>query len=131
MANVALIANVSNAGSEIAGQTLLVIQRPDRYQTGIRRQPATIESSPVPLLLLYFPTTYATVNSEIELGIISVGTGNDLARSLGLPYNKPEKALEVILTGGHIKVDVGWEAKYTEGIRVPGMEEIDLGEFIS
>ena len=73
----------------------------------------------------------ATVNSEIELGIISVGTVNDLARSLGLPYNKPEKALEVILTGGPTEVDVGWEAKYTEGIRVPGMEEIDLGEFIS
>ena len=51
----------------------------------------------------------ATVNSEIELGIISVGTGNDLARSLSLPYNKPEKALEVILTGGPTKVDVGWE----------------------
>ena len=51
----------------------------------------------------------ATVNSEIELGIISVGTGNDLARSLGLPYNKPQKALEVILTGGPTKVDVGWE----------------------
>ncbi len=51
----------------------------------------------------------ATVNSEIELGIISVGTGNDLARSLSLPYNKPEKALEVILTGGPTKIDVGWE----------------------
>ncbi len=51
----------------------------------------------------------ATVNTEIELGIISVGTGNDLARSLGLPYNKTEKALEVVLTGGPTKVDVGWE----------------------
>ncbi len=51
----------------------------------------------------------AVVNSEIELGIISVGTGNDLARSLKLPYNKPEKALEVVLTGGPAKIDVGWE----------------------
>ena len=51
----------------------------------------------------------ATVNTEIELGVISVGTGNDLARSLGLPYNKPEKALEVVLTGEPTKVDVGWE----------------------
>ena len=51
----------------------------------------------------------ATVNTEIELGVISVGTGNDLARSLGLPYNKPEKALEVVLTGEPAKVDVGWE----------------------
>ncbi|MCZ6562068.1 MAG: diacylglycerol kinase family protein [Acidobacteriota bacterium] len=51
----------------------------------------------------------ATVNTGIELGIISVGTGNDLARSLDLPYNQPEEALEVVLTGGPIKVDVGWE----------------------
>ena len=51
----------------------------------------------------------ATVNTEVELGIVSVGTGNDLARSFNLPYNKPEKALEVILNGGPTKVDVGWE----------------------
>jgi len=51
----------------------------------------------------------ATVNTEVELGIISVGTGNDLARSLGLPYNKPEKALEVVLSGEPTKIDVGWE----------------------
>ena len=50
-----------------------------------------------------------TTNSEVELGVISVGTGNDLARSLGLPYNKPEKALEVIFSGKPTKVDVGWE----------------------
>ncbi len=49
----------------------------------------------------------ATVNTEVELGIISVGTGNDLARSLDLPYNKLEKALEVILTGGPTKVGGG------------------------
>ena len=51
----------------------------------------------------------STVNSGVELGIISMGTGNDLARSLGLPYNNAEKALEVILTGEPTKVDVGWE----------------------
>jgi len=51
----------------------------------------------------------AAVNSEIELGVISVGTGNDLARSLGLPYNQPGKALEIILNGEPIRIDVGWE----------------------
>jgi diacylglycerol kinase (ATP) len=51
----------------------------------------------------------AAVNSEMELGLISVGTGNDLARSLGLPYNQPEKALEVILRGQPTRIDVGWE----------------------
>lgn len=51
----------------------------------------------------------AVVNSGMELGVMSVGTGNDLARSLGLPYNHPEKALKVILRGKPTKVDVGWE----------------------
>ncbi len=51
----------------------------------------------------------ATVNTEVELGVISVGTGNDFARSFDLPYNKPEEALEVVLSGGPTKVDVGWE----------------------
>jgi len=51
----------------------------------------------------------ATVNTEVELGIVSVGTGNDLARSFDLPYNKPHEALEVALTGVPTKVDVGWE----------------------
>ena len=51
----------------------------------------------------------AAVNSEIELGVVSVGTGNDLARSLGLPYNQPREALEMILHGKPIRVDVGWE----------------------
>ncbi len=51
----------------------------------------------------------AVVNSKVELGVISVGTGNDLARTLGLPYNKPEQALEVIRAGKPVQVDVGWE----------------------
>ena len=51
----------------------------------------------------------ATVNSGIELGLISIGTGNDLARSLGLPYNNLKKAIEVILKGGSTEIDVGWE----------------------
>ena len=45
MANVAPIPNVLNTSSEIGGQALLLIQCPDRYQTGIGRQPSSIESS--------------------------------------------------------------------------------------
>ena len=46
--------------------------------------------------------------SPVELGLISVGTGNDTARSLGLPYNNTAAAVEVILTGTSRLIDVGW-----------------------
>ncbi len=44
MANVAPISNVSDTGSEILRQTLLLIQRPYANQTGIGGEPASIES---------------------------------------------------------------------------------------
>ncbi|PRY69157.1 diacylglycerol kinase [Glaciihabitans tibetensis] len=37
------------------------------------------------------------VGSDIPLGIIACGTGNDLARGLGLPLNKPDVAVEALL----------------------------------
>ena len=49
------------------------------------------------------------VQSETGLGVISVGTGNDLARSLGLPYNNLERSLAVVLSGMPRAIDVGWE----------------------
>ncbi len=49
------------------------------------------------------------VQSETGLGVLSVGTGNDLARSLGLPYNNLEQALAVVLSGTPRAIDVGWE----------------------
>jgi YegS/Rv2252/BmrU family lipid kinase len=49
-----------------------------------------------------------TLYSSVELGLISVGTGNDTARSLGLPYNDIPAALDVILSGAPRSIDVGW-----------------------
>lgn len=49
----------------------------------------------------------ALVGSNVELGIIALGTGNDVARSLGLPINQPEAALDVILNGKVRAIDVG------------------------
>lgn len=49
------------------------------------------------------------LGSDLELGVISVGTGNDVARSLDLPVNKPEEALEIILAGKILLMDVGCE----------------------
>ncbi len=43
----------------------------------------------------------------VSLGIVPVGTGNDLARSLGLPMGSPAGALTVIERGQTRLVDVG------------------------
>jgi len=48
------------------------------------------------------------VGSDSALGIISCGTGNDFARSLGVPTNI-EQAVNTVLTGKRCKIDIGWE----------------------
>ncbi len=47
------------------------------------------------------------VGTGVQLGILSVGTGNDLARSLGLPYNDVASALRVVRAGRVKAMDVG------------------------
>ena len=49
----------------------------------------------------------ATAGSLAELAIFSVGTGNDIARSLGLPYNDLEASLGVARNGQVKEIDVG------------------------
>jgi diacylglycerol kinase (ATP) len=49
------------------------------------------------------------VESDTELGIASVGTGNDVARSLDLPVNDVEAALEIALGGEARPIDFGRE----------------------
>jgi len=51
------------------------------------------------------------VGSPVELGIISVGTGNDFARSLGLPFNNVEAAYQVVRRGEVRDVDIGVDGK--------------------
>lgn len=45
------------------------------------------------------------VGSEVELGIIPIGRGNDIARSLGLPLTSSEVALERALHGKPKRID--------------------------
>lgn len=49
------------------------------------------------------------VGSDVEIGVISTGTGNDVARSLGLPLNDLERGLEIAFEGSPRLVDVGRE----------------------
>lgn len=49
--------------------------------------------------------------SSIELGIVSVGTGNDIARSLGIPFNDVKAAYRVLSTGEVRTIDVGVDGK--------------------
>ena len=44
--------------------------------------------------------------TEIKIGIIPIGTGNDLCRSLEIP-NNIEKAIDIIISKEEIKLDVG------------------------
>jgi len=44
---------------------------------------------------------------HFELAIVPAGTGNDLARSLGVPLNDPHAAWDIALHGRVIEIDVG------------------------
>lgn len=51
----------------------------------------------------------ALAGSQTELAILSAGTGNDVARSLGLPLHDLDAALDVAFDGSVIEIDVGRE----------------------
>ena len=51
----------------------------------------------------------ALVGTEVELAVIPMGTGNDVARSLGLPRNDMEAALSIAVEGRAKPIDVGRE----------------------
>lgn len=42
-----------------------------------------------------------------RLGIIPMGSGNDFARTLSMTLNNPDAALQELLTGGELTIDVG------------------------
>ena len=49
----------------------------------------------------------AVAGTDVRLGIVPCGTGNDAARALGLPLGDPAGAVDVVLTGRTRVVDLG------------------------
>jgi YegS/Rv2252/BmrU family lipid kinase len=118
----ALLVNPSSAG----GKTLKALPRVeaalDARRVEFRVQPtkslehgadqalAAIEAGELPVVMsgdgLVGAVGGAMAGSDVPLGIIPGGRGNDLARVLGIP-SEPEEAVETILAGTSRRIDVG------------------------
>lgn len=50
----------------------------------------------------------AASSAGLPMGVIPLGTGNLLARNLGLPLRDPSTALRIALDGDDTPIDIGW-----------------------
>lgn len=68
--------------------------------------------------------------TDVPLGVIAAGTGNDIARELGLPVRDAAKAVERILSGGTRRVDVArhttpsGETRWFLGVLAAGFDAV-------
>lgn len=74
--------------------------------------------------------TNVCAGTDVPLGVIAAGTGNDIARELGLPVRDAAKAVERILTGGTRRVDVArhttptGETRWFLGVLAAGFDAV-------
>ena len=68
--------------------------------------------------------------TDVPLGVIAAGTGNDIARELGLPVRDAAKAVERILTGATRRVDAArhttatGESRWFVGVLAAGFDAV-------
>lgn len=86
------------------------VQRTRGLEHGVEQALAAIEVGELPVVMsgdgLIGAVGGAMAGSEVPLGIVPGGRGNDLARVLGIP-GEPEAAVETILAGHSRQIDVG------------------------
>jgi YegS/Rv2252/BmrU family lipid kinase len=86
------------------------VQRTRGLEHGAEQALAAIEAGELPVVMsgdgLVGAIGGAMAGSDVPLGIVPGGRGNDLARVLGIP-NEPEAAIETILAGHSRWIDVG------------------------
>jgi YegS/Rv2252/BmrU family lipid kinase len=118
----ALLVNPSSAGGKTlkrlphveaaldARRAEFRVQRTKGIEHGAEQALAAIEAGELPVVMsgdgLVGAVGGAMAGSDVPLGIIPGGRGNDLARVLGIP-SEPEAAVEVILAGESRRIDVG------------------------
>jgi YegS/Rv2252/BmrU family lipid kinase len=93
-----------------ARRAVFRVQRTKGLEHGVLQALAAIEAGELPVVMsgdgLIGAVGGAMAGSEVPLGIIPGGRGNDLARGLGIPEG-PEEAVEVLLEGESRRIDVG------------------------
>jgi YegS/Rv2252/BmrU family lipid kinase len=86
------------------------VQRTKGIEHGVDQALAAIEAGELPVVMsgdgLVGAVGGAMAGSEVPLGIIPGGRGNDLARVLEIP-DEPEAAVAVVLAGESRRIDVG------------------------
>jgi YegS/Rv2252/BmrU family lipid kinase len=118
----ALLVNPSSAGGKTmkllprveavldARRVEFRVQRTKGLEHGVEHALRAIDAGEVPVVIsgdgLVGAVGGAMAGSDVPLGIIPGGRGNDLARVLGIP-DEPEAAAEVILAGHSRRIDVG------------------------
>jgi YegS/Rv2252/BmrU family lipid kinase len=118
----ALLVNPSAAGGKTlkllpaveqaldARRAVFRVQRTKGLEHGVEQALLAIEAGEVPVVIsgdgLLGAVGGAMAGSETPLGLIPGGRGNDLARVLGIPED-PEAAVDVVLGGHSIRIDVG------------------------
>src|SRR4051794_31290284 len=93
-----------------ARRAVFRVERTRSLEHGVQMALRAVELGEVPVVVsgdgLMGAVGGALAGSEIPVGLIPGGRGNDLARALGIP-DDPEAAVDVILAGHSRRIDVG------------------------